>query len=448
VLAVSYGIRGVNAAAWTNCPAGSADQGSASGYHECVVNNGYYLKSAGTDATGQDDAGIDIQLVPAGYWSEHASPIFLTTTTTTHVWDGTTDDDLGSGNAAATSGVTKCDVAFTNAIAGSLTTATTGKSADSDCVTKAGYYISVAASTGTALDATTAIAPYGQYVAGGTTVKGASTVETPSDCQLTFGNAIAGSLTTVTTGKSADSDCVTKAGYGISVAASTGTALDATTAIAPLGTYVAGGTTVKGASVETPIDCQITFTNAIAGSLTTATTGSSFADDCVTKAGYYISDAGLSGDIYDATTALAPVGTYVAGGKAVKGSVFDDTSFLPVDCPFGGSSAAGSSALTDCTPDCDLTDVNSGAVASGGTCQCAAGYYGVPTDTNAATLAAAITGCTSCARGTTSTAGTTTVSGCTASTTVSGCTASTSSAGATAPIAVALAAAAAVPLLL
>jgi len=301
VLAVSYGIRGVNAAAWTNCPAGSADQGSASGYHECVVNNGYYLKSAGTDATGQDDAGIDIQLVPAGYWSEHASPIFLTTTTTTHVWDGTTDDDLGSGNAAATSGVTKCDVAFTNAIAGSLTT---------------------------------------------------------------------------------------------------------------------------------------------------ATTGSSFADDCVTKAGYYISDAGLSGDIYDATTALAPVGTYVAGGKAVKGSVFDDTSFLPVDCPFGGSSAAGSSALTDCTPDCDLTDVNSGAVASGGTCQCAAGYYGVPTDTNAATLAAAITGCTSCARGTTSTAGTTTVSGCTASTTVSGCTASTSSAGATAPIAVALAAAAAVPLLL
>jgi len=111
VLAVSHGIRGVHAAAWGgSCPVGSFGVlGSAeSGFHECELLDGYYLKVAGTDATGATDADIDIQPVPAGYWSRFYASIVLTTTTTTDVWDGETDGDLGDGNAAATSGVTKC----------------------------------------------------------------------------------------------------------------------------------------------------------------------------------------------------------------------------------------------------------------------------------------------------------------------------------------------------
>ena len=118
-------------------------------------------------------------------------------------------------------------------------------------------------------------------------------------------------------------------------------------------------------------------------------------------------------------------------------------------CPFGGTTlTAGSSALTDCAPDCATTNTNSGAVANGGTCECAANYYGSPLDAGGVTTAAASTGCTACSAGTTSTAGTTASSGCTGASPTAASPTAADSAGASTPIAVALAAAAAVPLLL
>ena len=123
VLAVSHGIRGVHGAGWAqSCPDGSTVANHVpNGFHECKLRDGYYLKGAGTDSSGGSDTGIDIQPVPAGYWSTHAAPISLTTTTGTDVWDGTTDGALGNGNAAATSGVTKCPSDSGTSVTGSTT---------------------------------------------------------------------------------------------------------------------------------------------------------------------------------------------------------------------------------------------------------------------------------------------------------------------------------------
>jgi len=75
------------------------------------------------------------------------------------------------------------------------------------------------------------------------------------------------------------------------------------------------------------------------------------------------------------------------------------TAEVPTACPFSGTSAAGSTAVTQCTPDCVTTNSNSGAVANAGTCQCAANYYGTPVDTNGATVLAASAGCCASAAG-------------------------------------------------
>jgi len=159
-------------------------------------------------------------------------------------------------------------------------------------------------------------------------------------------------------------------------------------------------------------------------------------DDCETAPGYYLYVTATDADTTGALQIYkAPANFYAPGQQNVvdgatylmmaSANMMADTSpnALVSACPFGGVSDAASSAVTDCDPDCSETNADSGAVADGfGMCQCAANYYGSPEDAMGGTSAAASAGCT-------------------ASTTAD-------SAGATTPIAVALATAAAVPLLL
>ena len=93
-------------------------------------------------------------------------------------------------------------------------------------------------------------------------------------------------------------------------------------------------------------------------------------------------------------------GTPVAGADGVAASGC-------TSCPYGGTSAAGSSAVTDCTPAAAASSVNVVTVA--GTVHCKAGYYGTPTPANAV----ATGGCTACPANSVSVAGTgTTISNC------------------------------------
>ena len=181
-------------------------------------------------------------------------------------------------------------------------------------------------------------------------------------------------------------------------------------------------------------------------------------DDCETAPGYYLylqaNDADTAGPLQ---IHKAPANFYAPGQQNVvtganyfmmaSANMVADSSpnALVSACPFGGVSDAASSAVTDCDPDCSETNADSGAVADGlGMCQCAANYYGsFPVDAMGGTSAAASAGCTACPAGGTSTAGTASSSGCTAPPPTTA-----DSAGATTPIAVALATAAAVPLLL
>ena len=175
--------------------------------------------------------------------------------------------------------------------------------------------------------------------------------------------------------------------------------------------------------------------------------------DCKVAPGFYLVVAATSatdGDnlkilptpanFFSAASSTVEVLTYASTPGTWDGSTATALAGTGVTkCPFGGTTlTTARSALTDCAPDCVTTNTNSGAVANGGTCECAANYYGTPVDTNSASVLAASAGCTACSAGTTSTAGTTASSGCTGA----------ESAGASTPIAVALATAAAVPLLL
>ena len=201
--------------------------------------------------------------------------------------------------------------------------------------------------------------------------------------------------------------------------------------------WIGTGLLSDATAVEVPNTCP---------SNTNSTAGSATVSACVLNTGYYLSVAGTTGN--PGTVSQVPSGSYlVTGAGAAVDSLTEGTIAA---CPFAGTSSAGATSISACTPSCG-TGTN--AVAASGTCQCAANYYGTPVDTNGATVLAASTGCTACPAGTTSTAGTTASSGCTgasptgASPTAGSPTAA-DSAGASTPIAVALAAAAAVPLLL
>jgi len=225
-------------------------------------------------------------------------------------------------------------------------------------------------------------------------------------------------------------------GYFISTigtsAASPGYSDGVCTAASPGDYWIGQGSLLTTGTAEVPNTCP-SNTNSPAASWKLS--------DCVLDTGYYISTA--SGmPLSPGTVTQVPAGSYLVTGAGA--AVDSSTAGTIAACPFAGSSSAGATSISACTPSCG-TGTN--AVAASGTCQCAANYYGSPVDTNGATAAAASTGCTACSAGTTSTAGTTASSGCTAaSPTAASPTAE--SAGASTPIAVALTAAAAVPLLL
>jgi hypothetical protein len=444
VLAVSRGIQGVHAGNFPGtCPTGStAVLGSASGYHQCELVDGYYLRSAGINPAGGTDDAIDIQPVPAGYWSTHASSIVLTTTTTTDVWDGLTDADLGSGNAAATSGVTKCP--------DNSGTSSTGSTAISACKCDAGYKATTTAcaacpdntdwTTAPSIGAATFCEAIkaGYY---GTLGSGAdATVLTACPSGWTSAGITSGGPTSI-------ADCFSNTDPpalppGSSMYGKSG---DSNYFYCPTGTVTTGAPAAGTASF-----CY-SLKPGYAGSAGTAGTTGSHATVTGCATGYYIATAANFAAQSSNSDASGLVCTQVPANKYFTTTTSNPlqvtSAEVPTACPFGGTSAAGSSALTACTPDCVTANSNSGAVANGGTCQCAANYYGTPVDTNGASVLAASTGCTACSAGTTSTAGTTSSSGCTAaSPTAASPTAD--SAGASTPIAVALATAAAVPLLL
>jgi hypothetical protein len=83
-------------------------------------------------------------------------------------------------------------------------------------------------------------------------------------------------------------------------------------------------------------------------------------------------------------------------------------------CPFGGTSSAGETAITGCAPT-TTGNVGINVVTAGGTSVCAANYYGAPKDASGVELAVASQGCTQCPTNSVSTAGTTTLAGCTVS---------------------------------
>jgi len=386
--------------------AGDLSQGATNGLDdltECETAPGFYLSTQASDGT--DSFGyLGIEKAPVGWYAPGGQ---LLTTGTAQVVASTSLDPAFD----STTEITVCTATFgTNAAANSITSAA-GSSAATDCVTAAGYYVSIAA-TSSGDDETIAQATAGTYIAGGTQVRGAA-VETPTACPF-GGNSAAGSsaltdCAPVCTAAAFDVDgstgnCHCAAGYY-------GTADGTTTDGTGCDACPFGGNSAAGSSALT--DCAPVCTAAafdVDGS-----TG-----NCHCAAGYY--------------------GT--ADGTTTDGTGCDA-------CPFGGTTlTAGSSALTDCAPDCATTNTNSGAVANGGTCECAANYYGSPLDAGGVTTAAASTGCTACSAGTTSTAGTTASSGCTGASPTAASPTAADSAGASTPIAVALAAAAAVPLLL
>ena len=98
-----------------------------------------------------------------------------------------------------------------------------------------------------------------------------------------------------------------------------------------------------------------------ANSVSVAGTGTTIAD-CKVSAGYYLSAAKTGSATYGTITQAA-ANKYAAGGTAVNANSADAA---PTACPFGGTSAAGSSVVEDCVPDCGASTVN--AVNARGTC--------------------------------------------------------------------------------
>ena len=122
----------------------------------------------------------------------------------------------------------------------------------------------------------------------------------------------------------------------------------------------------------------------------TTTTGTVSLDCTKCIAGYYLSSA--DGTTVNAVCTAAPANKYWAGLKDIR-SAAGTAVETPTSCPFSGTSAAGSDALADCTPDCAATDTSSNAVASGGTCYCATTKFGSPVDSTGGTALFATTGC-------------------------------------------------------
>lgn len=134
-------------------------------------------------------------------------------------------------------------------------------------------------------------------------------------------------------------------------------------------------------------------------------------DDCVTARGMHLyAPARGSDDSTNLAVARAPQNWYDPGLQNLVSGTFSDMDFInavagktygtTIPCPYGGATAGfASGAVTDCAPDCATTTTDSNAVASGGTCRCAAGYYGRPMDINEDSVLAVTNGCTACPTG-------------------------------------------------
>ena len=247
-------------------------------------------------------------------------------------------------------------------------------------------------------------------------------------------------------------NCITADGFYVKTAAVNEDCANLELVRAPAGWFALGGGIVGGINVEevgrtaaelTALDkngasvlfatngnfltylgaCVLTFSDAsVTPDLVTSPEGSTTSAACVTKPGVGIT---TKSDI-DGSVVVGTVtgGNYAPGGAVLKGSASSDDNGI-AECPENSDSAAGSTALADC--------------------ECAANFY----PSNNACVACA-TGTTR--EGTVSVTGTATCSAAaTSPSTADNAATSPStadSAGATAPIAVALATAAAVPLLL
>jgi hypothetical protein len=132
-------------------------------------------------------------------------------------------------------------------------------------------------------------------------------------------------------------------------------------------------------------------------------------DDCQTAPGYYLRVKTTdSKNLGSAKIQRAPANYYAPGGQVISGNtVFADgpedidfeedaTNSLVSLCPFAGTSAAGSNALADCTPDCSTTNTNSNAIAFHGFCVCDVGAYALNMLQDSTNGAAAAGACTLC----------------------------------------------------
>ena len=209
-----------------------ATQTGTSTFAICETAPGYYLHTKASAASAA--AGIVIEKAPAGWFATGGEDVSASTNVLAVAAASLDNTASGAGTTAYDNAkIFYCATEFTNAIANSFESA----AGASDCKTKPGYYVSVAATGASALDATTAQAPAGKYIAGGTMLTGAS-VETPSSCPANA-NSPAGS--------DALADCSCNTGYTLSGStcvastptASTPTAADSAGAAMPIAAAVA-----------------------------------------------------------------------------------------------------------------------------------------------------------------------------------------------------------------
>jgi len=347
---------------------------------------------------------------------------------------GTPLDASDATTAVATKGCTACP-------ANSISVAGTGTTI-ADCKVSAGYYLS-AAKTGSATYGTITQAAANKYAAGGKAVDG--TVDAaPTACPF-GGTSLAGS--------SVIEDCVSGCGASTVNAVNTrgtcicapnyyGTPLDAsdaTTAVAtkgctacPVNTEAAAGTATKASctikagyymqrfviatsAIATNVITsnahglsdgdQVAYQDATATSLTAG--GTAIADDTIlyvrdkttntfklaaTSGGAALVLAAGNNNQFFTNILQVPANSYGAGGESSSEAVTNDITATKTACPFGGTSAAGSDAQADCTPDCG-TEATLLTRKDGGTCVCQSHVYGTPLDTNSATLLVATQGC-------------------------------------------------------
>jgi hypothetical protein len=376
-------------------------------FGDCKVAAGYYMQ---TDVTSVSD-GDRLTIKPAPDKHFATGGVVLDAAVNANIWDGTAANLVFATDAR----VTKCP-GNTN------TNSATGSVSMAACITDAGYYVSAGGGvTGTA--GTVTAAPANHFAAGGIAVDTITANEiwdgTAGALAAATGAGVTKCPDNTNTNSATNSvnmaACITDAGYYVSAGGGTaGTA--GTVTAAPANHFAAGGIAVDTITANEIWDGTAGALAAATGAGVTkcpdnsnSPAGSNRLSQCVTDAGYYLkvgSDTATSVVIKQ-----APANWYSQGGADVTNDD-KDTNVDPANlasansnsvndiqaCPFAGTSAAGSSARTDCTPDCITTNSDSGAVALAGTCFCPAGTYsstnGQPTPASGGEAAA--NGCTKC----------------------------------------------------